>query len=52
MTKYWETLLQHGITKERLASYDRNITSEPEYMPDIVGDLYDYLGVLKSVHEN
>ena len=48
---YWKTLKEGGITKERLASYERNITNEPWYRPNInIGDFENYLRILKSVH--
>lgn len=50
MSKYWEVLQSHGITKERLTSFDRPITVEPYLAPQIVPDLYNYLALLKSVH--
>jgi alpha-glucan, water dikinase len=50
MNKYWEVLTKHGITKERLCSFERAITIEPFYAPQIVPDLYNYLALLKAVH--
>mmetsp|Transcript_19098 Transcript_19098/g.19112 ORF Transcript_19098/g.19112 Transcript_19098/m.19112 type:complete len:837 (+) Transcript_19098:570-3080(+) len=50
MGKFWEVLTRHGITRERLASFDRPITKEPSYMPFLIPDLYNYLALLKSVH--
>lgn len=50
MDIYWETLQRHGITKERLASFERPIKLEPFYAPDLVSDLTDYLETLSSVH--
>lgn len=50
MNKYWEVLSHHGISKERLASFERPVTMDPIYMPHIVNDLYDFLKILKSVH--
>lgn len=41
---------KHGITRERLRSFERPITMEPYYAPHIVGDLYSYLSLLKAVH--
>ena len=43
MSKYWETLGKHGITKERLASYERKITTEPWYKPEAIPDFENYL---------
>ena len=51
LSAYWKTLKEGGITKERLASYERNIVNEPWYSPDInIGDFENYLRILKSVH--
>ena len=50
MSKYWEVLTRHGITRERLASFERAITVEPYYAPQIISDLYSYLDLLKAVH--
>ena len=51
MNVYWKTLKEGGISKERLASYERNITSEPWYSPNYnVNDFENYLRILKSVH--
>lgn len=50
MAKYWEVLSRHGLTKERLASFDRPINVEPYLAPQIVPDLYNYLALLKAVH--
>lgn len=51
---YWRTLKSNGVTKERLASYDRPIVSEPRFRPDqkesLIRDLTAYLRTLKAVH--
>ncbi|KAF3776216.1 Alpha-glucan water dikinase 2 [Nymphaea thermarum] len=51
---YWRTLNANGITKQRLASYDRPITSEPYFTSSskdgLVRDLTSYLKTLKAVH--
>lgn len=51
---YWSALQDHGITKERLASFDRAITTLPEYYADkrdrLIAEFYNYLGILKNVH--
>ena len=48
--KYWEVLHKHGITKERLASFERPIILEPLYAPNLVSDLTLYLETLNSIH--
>ena len=51
MSVYWKTLKEGGISKERLASYERNITFEPWYSPSYnIADFENYLRILKSVH--
>jgi len=55
MGRYWSVLLEHDITKDRLASYTRPITEEP-YLPDtdiqrLINDLQNYLHTLRSVHD-
>ncbi|CAN1825825.1 Alpha-glucan water dikinase 2 [Linum perenne] len=51
---YWKTLNANGLTKEKLASYDRPITSEPSFSNNskegLVRDLTMYLKTLKAVH--
>ncbi|KAJ7534984.1 hypothetical protein O6H91_12G013500 [Diphasiastrum complanatum] len=51
---YWKTLNSNGVTKERLASYDRPIVSEPKFSPNqkegLIRDLTAYLRTLKAVH--
>ncbi|CAI0405840.1 unnamed protein product [Linum tenue] len=51
---YWQTLNANGLTKEKLASYDRPITSEPRFRSDakdgLIRDLTMYLKTLKAVH--
>ena len=43
MAKYWEVLTNAKITKERLASYDRPIITEPWYKPEAIGCFENYL---------
>lgn len=44
-----------GITRERLAGFDRKITEEPQDFPDrrdaLITDFQHYLGIIKAVHE-
>ncbi|KAK8580431.1 hypothetical protein V6N13_143528 [Hibiscus sabdariffa] len=51
---YWKTLHAHGLTKEKLASYDRPIVSNPNFRMDakegLIHDLTMYLKTLKAVH--
>ncbi|MBI5388215.1 MAG: hypothetical protein HZA90_26420 [Verrucomicrobia bacterium] len=52
--RYHETLAAGGVTKERLARFERPITHEPEWHPHLrdglLHDFHNYLGLLKSVH--
>jgi alpha-glucan,water dikinase len=50
--KYWDVLRNNGITKERLASYERNITTEPWYKPEAIPDFENYLQILKRMHSS
>lgn len=52
MSNYWSVLSSHGITRERLASYERKITFEPWYKPEAIGDFEEYLKVLKQMHSS
>ncbi|EFJ44707.1 hypothetical protein VOLCADRAFT_118653, partial [Volvox carteri f. nagariensis] len=51
---YWRVLSDAGITRQRLESFDRAITLEPEYYGDkrdaLIRDFRNYLGILKAVH--
>ena len=48
---YWKTLNDGGITKERMAKYERAIRHEPEYRDNLnIADFENYLKILKSVH--
>ena len=52
MQKYWEHLNGNGITKERLASYERKITTEPWMKPEAIGDFEEYCKILKQMHSS
>ena len=52
MSKYWEVLTAAGITKQRLASYERKITEEPWYKPEAIPDFENYLSILKQMHSS
>jgi alpha-glucan,water dikinase len=55
MAKYWQVLHEHDITKERLASYSRPITTEPHTVNcdsgRLIADFENYLQILRSVHD-
>jgi alpha-glucan,water dikinase len=44
---YWGYLNKNGITKERLASYDRKIVTEPWMKKEAIPDFENYLQILK-----
>ena len=54
LNRYFETLTAGGVTKERLAHFDRPITNQPEWHPHLrdalLHDFGNYLKLLKSVH--
>ena len=47
---YRNTLKRGGVTKERMASYERKIIAEPWHNRDYISDFERYLKILKSVH--
>lgn len=51
---YWRVMSEGGVTRERLESFARAITLEPEDFPHcrdgLIHDFKEYLKVLKSVH--
>ena len=47
---YRNTLKRGGISKERMASYERKITAEPWHNRGYIEDFERYLKILKSVH--
>lgn len=47
MGEYWKVLNANGVTKERLASFERKITFEPYMRPETIGDFEEYLKILK-----
>jgi len=49
---YWDSLKKAGITRERLASFERKIISEPYYNPSLISDFENFLKTLKAVHSN
>lgn len=54
MGEYWKVLLDHGITKDRLASFERPITKEPYLHGDtgsLIFEFENYLRILQSVHD-
>jgi alpha-glucan,water dikinase len=50
--EYWRVLGENGITRERLASYERKITEEPWYKPEAIGSFDNYLHILKKMHSS
>ena len=52
MSEYWKVLNHAGITAERLASFDRNITTEPSYIPESIPSFENYLNILTKMHSS
>eukprot|EP01025_Chloroclados_australasicus_P003350 TRINITY_DN10784_c0_g2_i3.p1 TRINITY_DN10784_c0_g2~~TRINITY_DN10784_c0_g2_i3.p1 ORF type:complete len:542 (-),score=74.84 TRINITY_DN10784_c0_g2_i3:69-1694(-) len=54
ISEYWNVLHAENVTKERLASFDRPIVSEPKFSKDqcqgLERDLEAYLHTLEAVH--
>lgn len=52
--QFYDTLLQGGVTRERLQSFERPIRTDPEFYPDkrdaLCHDFEHFLRILKSVH--
>ncbi|GFH15445.1 R1 protein, alpha-glucan water dikinase, partial [Haematococcus lacustris] len=52
MAAYWRTLSDAGITRQRLESYDRAITLEPQWFDGkkdaLIRDFRNYLAILKA----
>eukprot|EP00914_Ancora_sagittata_P006393 GHVO01012938.1.p1 GENE.GHVO01012938.1~~GHVO01012938.1.p1 ORF type:complete len:283 (+),score=45.89 GHVO01012938.1:50-850(+) len=56
MGEYWKVLSDHNISKERLASYERKISTEPWMVTHanlgaLIADFEAYLDILVDVHE-
>lgn len=47
---YRNTLKAGGITRERMANYERKIIAEPWHNYNYIGDFENYLKILKTVH--
>lgn len=51
---YWRVLSDAGITRQRLESFDRAITLEPDWFDGkkdaLINDFQAYLGILKACH--
>lgn len=50
--QYWKILNANGINKERLASYERKITTEPWMKAEAIPDFEEYLRTLKQLHSS
>ena len=54
LSAYFETLAASGVTKERLASFERPINLAPEWHPHLkdalIRDFENFLKLLKSIH--
>lgn len=53
---FYETLQKNGVTKGRLESFERPITTAPDFVPHLkdalIHDFENFLRILKSVHES
>jgi len=51
---FYKTLENKGVTRKRLESFERPITSEPDFVPHLkdglIHDFENYLQLLKSIH--
>jgi alpha-glucan,water dikinase len=54
LARFYETLEDNGVSRERLESYERPIRSDPDFVPHLkealIHDFEEFLGVLKAVH--
>jgi alpha-glucan, water dikinase len=54
VSRYWDVLTTNGVTRERLASYEQAVTSDPDFVGHIKGtmihELNQYGALLKAVH--
>ena len=54
LERFYEKLGKGGVTRERLESYERPITSPPDFIAHLkdalIGDFEHFLGILKGVH--
>ncbi len=52
--RFYQTAKDGGVTRERLSSYERPITADPDFIPylkdALIGDFEHFLGILKEVH--
>ena len=54
LAHFYDTLLQGGVSRERLQNFERPIRTDPEFYPDkqdgLRHDFENFLRILKSVH--
>ncbi len=54
LSVFYSTLESGGVTRDRLRSFERPITVDPDFIPflkdGLIHDFRNYLGILKSVH--
>ncbi len=54
LDRFYRRLEEGGVTRERLRSYERPITSDPDFIPQLkdalIWDFERFLGILKEVH--
>jgi alpha-glucan, water dikinase len=53
-SRFYETLRQGGVPRERLTSFERPIRTDPEFYADkkdaLIGEFENFLRILRSVH--
>jgi len=54
LDRFYEKLLQGGVTRQRLESFERPIRSQPDFVPHLkdalIADFQQFLRILRSVH--
>eukprot|EP00290_Baffinella_frigidus_P019788 CAMPEP_0180204622 /NCGR_PEP_ID=MMETSP0987-20121128/8521_1 /TAXON_ID=697907 /ORGANISM="non described non described, Strain CCMP2293" /LENGTH=1488 /DNA_ID=CAMNT_0022160147 /DNA_START=98 /DNA_END=4564 /DNA_ORIENTATION=+ len=52
--EFWRVIHENGLNRERLAGYERAITTEPDFYghakDGLINDFHNYLRILKNVH--
>ncbi|MBK8481529.1 MAG: hypothetical protein IPL40_10185 [Proteobacteria bacterium] len=55
LLRYWAELQRHGVTRQRLESYERPIRSAPDFVPGLKAglaqDIEHFAGTLRALHE-
>lgn len=55
LAQFWAELQRHGVTRERLESYERPIRSAPDFVPGLkaglLHDIEHFAGTLRALHQ-